>query len=158
KILSLPRSLGVAADGEEITAQNGRFGPYLRKGSDSRSLESEEQLFTITLAQAEEIYAQPKQRRGRGQAKPPIAEFGNDPSSGDPVPPTESGCGRRWRRDHRTKRSLWPVFAQGLGLAITGIRRAAIYHHACASRGNLRATQTATGQGSSQTADCRIRQ
>src|SRR5699024_3086210 len=45
KILSLPRSLGVAADGEEITAQNGRFGPYLRKGSDSRSLESEEQLF-----------------------------------------------------------------------------------------------------------------
>src|SRR5699024_8432123 len=85
KILSLPRSLGVAADGEEITAQNGRFGPYLRKGSDSRSLESEEQLFTITLAQAEAIYAQPKQRRGRGQAKPPIAEFGNDPSSGKKV-------------------------------------------------------------------------
>ena len=85
KILSLPRSLGVAADGEEITAQNGRFGPYLRKGSDSRSLESEEQLFTITLEEAEAIYAQPKQRRGRGQAKPPIAEFGNDPSSGKKV-------------------------------------------------------------------------
>ncbi|WP_022869417.1 type I DNA topoisomerase [Yaniella halotolerans] len=85
KILSLPRSLGTAADGEEITAQNGRFGPYLRKGSDSRSLESEEQLFTITLAEAEEIYSKPKQRRGRGQAKPPIAEFGNDPSSGKKV-------------------------------------------------------------------------
>lgn len=85
KILSLPRSLGTAADGEEITAQNGRFGPYMRKGSDSRSLESEEQLFTITLAEAEEIYSKPKQRRGRGQAKPPIAEFGNDPSSGKKV-------------------------------------------------------------------------
>lgn len=48
-------------------------------------MESEEQLFTITLAQAEEIYSQPKQRRGRGQAKPPIAEFGNDPSSGKKV-------------------------------------------------------------------------
>lgn len=83
KLLSLPRVVGVD-DGEEITAQNGRFGPYLKKGSDSRSLESEEQLFTITLDEAKKIYAQPKQR-GRGTAKPPLAEFGADPTTERPV-------------------------------------------------------------------------
>ena len=76
KILSLPRVVGTDDDGEEITAQNGRFGPYLKKGSDSRSLESEEQMFTITLDEAKKIYAQPKQR-GRRAAQPPLAEFGN---------------------------------------------------------------------------------
>lgn len=83
KILSLPRVVGESG-GEEITAQNGRFGPYLKKGSDSRSLETEEQIFTITLEEAEKIYSEPK-RRGRGTAKPPIAEFGEDPSSGKKV-------------------------------------------------------------------------
>jgi DNA topoisomerase-1 len=82
--MSLPRVVGVGADGVEITAQNGRYGPYLKKGSDSRSLESEEQIFDITLEQAEQIYAQPKQR-GRAAAKPPLKELGNDPVSGKPM-------------------------------------------------------------------------
>ncbi|GAA1404586.1 DNA topoisomerase 1 [Glutamicibacter uratoxydans] len=80
KLLSLPRVLGTDAEGEEITVQNGRFGPYLKKGSDSRSIESEEQIFTITLDEALEIYSQPKQR-GRRAAVPPLAEFGVDPTS-----------------------------------------------------------------------------
>lgn len=84
QLLSLPRVVGTDDDGEEITAQNGRFGPYLKKGSDSRSLESEEQLFTITLDEAKKIYAQPKQR-GRAAAKPPLAEFGTDPTTEKPV-------------------------------------------------------------------------
>ena len=69
KLLTLPRSLG-EIDGEEVTAQNGRYGPYIKRGTDSRSLESEEQLFTVDLEQAKAIFAQPKQRRGRGTPKP----------------------------------------------------------------------------------------
>lgn len=96
KLLSLPRVVGVTTEkvtkedgteGEkqvEITAQNGRYGPYLKKGTDSRSLETEQQLFDITLEEAEAIYAQPKQR-GRAAAKPPLKEFGPDPVSGKPV-------------------------------------------------------------------------
>jgi len=84
RLLSLPRVVGADEDGEEITAQNGRFGPYLKKGSDSRSLETEEQMFTITLDEAKAIYAQPKQR-GRRAAVPPLAEFGADPTSEKPV-------------------------------------------------------------------------
>ena len=84
QLMSLPRVVGADAEGEVITAQNGRFGPYLKKGSDSRSLESEDQIFSITQEQALEIYAQPKQR-GRAAAKPPLKEFGADPASGKPV-------------------------------------------------------------------------
>jgi len=84
KLLSLPRVVGTDADGVEITAQNGRYGPYLKKGTDSRSLTSEEQLFTITLDEALAIYAQPKQR-GRATAAPPLKELGADPVSGAPV-------------------------------------------------------------------------
>ncbi len=84
KLLSLPRVVGTDADGVEITAQNGRYGPYLKKGTDSRSLTSEEQLFTITLDEALAIYAQPKQR-GRAAAAPPLKELGADPVSGAPV-------------------------------------------------------------------------
>ncbi len=84
KLLSLPRVVGVDESGEEITAQNGRYGPYLKKGSDSRSLETEEQLFTLGLEEALKIYAQPKQR-GRGAATPPLKELGDDPVSGQPV-------------------------------------------------------------------------
>lgn len=84
-LLSLPREVGVdPSDGEVITAQNGRYGPYLKKGSDSRTLPSEDQLLTITLDEALEIYSQPKQR-GRGAAKPPLREFGADPVSGKKV-------------------------------------------------------------------------
>jgi DNA topoisomerase-1 len=84
KLLSLPRVVGTDADGVEITAQNGRYGPYLKKGSDSRSLQSEEQLLTITLDEALAIYAQPKQR-GRAAAAPPLKELGTDPVSGAPL-------------------------------------------------------------------------
>lgn len=85
KLLSLPRTLG-EIDGEPVTAQNGRFGPYLKKGTDSRSLESEEQLFTVTLDEAKEIFAQPKRRgRGRAATAPPLRELGDDPASGQKV-------------------------------------------------------------------------
>lgn len=84
KLLSLPRVVGVGEDGEEITAQNGRYGPYLKKGTDSRSLTSEDQLLTISLDEALRIYAQPKQR-GRAAAAAPLKELGNDPVSGQPV-------------------------------------------------------------------------
>ncbi|MFL6172986.1 MAG: type I DNA topoisomerase [Marmoricola sp.] len=84
KLLSLPRVVGTDAEGVEITAQNGRYGPYLKKGTDSRSLTSEEQLFSITIDEALAIYAQPKQR-GRAAAAPPLKELGNDPVSGQPV-------------------------------------------------------------------------
>ena len=84
KLLSLPRVVGVDDEGTEITAQNGRYGPYLKRGTDSRSLQSEQQLFDITLEEALAIYAQPKQR-GRAAAAPPLKELGNDPVSGAPV-------------------------------------------------------------------------
>jgi DNA topoisomerase-1 len=84
RLMSLPRVVGTDEDGVEITAQNGRYGPYLKKGTDSRSLESEDQIFTVTLDEARAIYAQPKQR-GRAAAKPPLAELGPDPVSGRPM-------------------------------------------------------------------------
>ncbi len=80
ELLSLPRVVGIdPGDSEEITAQNGRYGPYLKKVGDSRSLETEEQIFSVTLAEAQEIFAQPKRRRG---ARPPLKELGPDPSTG----------------------------------------------------------------------------
>jgi DNA topoisomerase I len=84
KLLSLPRVVGVDSEGVEITAQNGRYGPYLKRGTDSRSLETEQQLFDITLDEALRIYAEPKQR-GRSSATAPLKELGNDPVSGAPV-------------------------------------------------------------------------
>ncbi|AZR02723.1 type I DNA topoisomerase [Trueperella pyogenes] len=80
RLLSLPREVG-ESDGEMIVATNGRYGPYMKRGSDSRSLESEEQIFSITLEEAEAIFAQPKVR-GQRQARPPLAELGKDPVSG----------------------------------------------------------------------------
>ncbi|MEV7008407.1 type I DNA topoisomerase [Streptosporangium sp. NPDC051022] len=85
RLLSLPRTLG-ELDGQEVTAQNGKFGPYLKKGTDSRSLASEDQLFTVTLEQARELFAQPKTRgRGRAAAAPPLRELGEDPVSKKPI-------------------------------------------------------------------------
>ena len=85
KLLTLPRLLG-ELDGEPVTVQNGRYGPYVKKGTDSRSLESEEQLFTLTLAEAKELFAQPKPRgRGARAATPPLRELGADPASGKPM-------------------------------------------------------------------------
>jgi DNA topoisomerase-1 len=80
KLLSLPRVLGTNSAGDEITVQNGRYGPYLKAGADSRTLTSEDQLFSINLDQALEIYSKPKERR-RGVAKPPLKELGVDPGS-----------------------------------------------------------------------------
>ncbi|GAA2123035.1 type I DNA topoisomerase [Kitasatospora saccharophila] len=84
KLLSLPRVVGADAEGNEITAQNGRYGPYLKRGTDSRSLTSEDQLLSITLDEALAIYAQPK-ARGRAAAAPPLKELGTDPVSERPV-------------------------------------------------------------------------
>jgi DNA topoisomerase-1 len=83
RLLTLPRTLG-ELDGETVTVQNGRYGPYVKKGTDSRSLESEDQLFTLSLAEAKEMFAQPK-TRGRGRAAtPPLRELGEDPT-GRPI-------------------------------------------------------------------------
>jgi DNA topoisomerase I len=86
KLLSLPRLVGVGPDSsEEITAQNGRYGPYLKRGNDSRSLATEDQIFDITLDEALKIYAEPKRRGRQGAAAPPLRELGNDPASGKPM-------------------------------------------------------------------------
>ncbi|MDP8938463.1 MAG: type I DNA topoisomerase [Actinomycetota bacterium] len=85
RLLSLPRVLGVdPADGQEVTAQNGRYGPYVKKGTESRSLEDEEALFTVTLEEALALLAQPKPR-GRAAAAAPLRELGPDPVSNAPV-------------------------------------------------------------------------
>ena len=85
RLLSLPRTLGVDPEsGSEITAQNGKYGPYLKKGADSRSLTSEEQIFSMTLDEAIELYKQPKYG-ARRTASTPLREFGEDPASTLPV-------------------------------------------------------------------------
>jgi DNA topoisomerase I len=86
KLLSLPRVVGVdPANNEEITAQNGRYGPYLKRGTDSRSLATEDQMFTVTLDEALKIYSEPKRRGRQGAATPPLRELGNDAVSGSPM-------------------------------------------------------------------------
>ncbi len=87
RLLSLPRLVGTdPQSGEEITAQNGRYGPYLKRGTDSRSLTDEEQMFTVTLDEALAIYAQPKQRgRNAAAATPPLRELGADPTNKKPM-------------------------------------------------------------------------
>ena len=84
---------------------NGRYGPFIRKGDETRSLETEEQLFTITLDQALEVLAQPKTRRARGGAKPPLRELGSDPASGRPIVVKEGRFGR-YVTDGETNASL----------------------------------------------------
>ena len=87
ELLTLPRSLGAGADGIDVVAQNGRYGPYVKRGPETRSLEAEEQLLTVTLEEATALLAQPKVRRGRSDAAPrgPLRELGADPSSGKPL-------------------------------------------------------------------------
>ena len=86
QLLSLPRVVGKDPEsGDEITAQNGRYGPYLKKGADSRSLESESQIFDVTLEQALAIYAQPKYGAGSRRASSALKEFEADPVSGKPI-------------------------------------------------------------------------
>ncbi|WP_027506713.1 type I DNA topoisomerase [Rhodococcus sp. UNC23MFCrub1.1] len=86
KLLSLPRVVGVDPESkEEITAQNGRYGPYLKKGTDSRSLATEDQIFTVSLEEALKIYSEPKRRGRQGAATPPLRELGVDTVSGQPM-------------------------------------------------------------------------
>jgi len=86
RMFTLPREVGNdPADGEVITTQNGRYGAYLLKGKDSRTLPDEESIFSLTLEQALELLAQPKLRRGRGQAAGPLKVVGADPSTGKEV-------------------------------------------------------------------------
>ena len=82
RLLQLPRVVGVAEDGEEVVARNGRYGPFVQKGKESRSLESEEQLFTIDLPAAQALLAQPRQSRGQRAAAKPLRELGPDPAGG----------------------------------------------------------------------------
>jgi len=84
QLLTLPRPIG-ELDGEQVEARNGRYGPYLAKGTDSRSLDAEEKLFTVTLDEARALFAQPKMRGRRGAAAPPLKELGEDPSTGKPM-------------------------------------------------------------------------
>lgn len=81
QLLSLPRLVGVDEDGEEVHALLGRYGPYIKKAKDSRSLEAEEQIFTVTIEQAKEIFAQPRRRAGQRKAAEPLKELGDDPVS-----------------------------------------------------------------------------
>jgi DNA topoisomerase-1 len=84
KLLSLPRTVGTDPDGVDIVALNGRYGPYIQRGSDRRSLESEDQLFTLTVDEALQLLAEPPRRRGQ-RAAGPLKELGADPVSGKPV-------------------------------------------------------------------------
>ncbi|WP_369370746.1 type I DNA topoisomerase [Promicromonospora sp. Populi] len=105
QLMSLPRVVGVDPEsGEEITAQNGRYGPYLKKGTDSRTLPSEEAMFTVTLDEAVEIYKQPKRGRGR-TATPPLRELGDDPNSGKPIQVKDGRFGA-YVTDGETNRTL----------------------------------------------------
>jgi len=86
RLLSLPRTLGVdPADGEEVTALNGRYGPYVKKRKETRSLEDEAQLFTVSLDDALRLLAEPKRRRGQRAPAPPLRELDADPVSGAPI-------------------------------------------------------------------------
>ncbi len=84
KLLSLPRTIGEDADGVEILALNGRYGPYIQRGDDRRSLDSEDQLFTLTMEEALKYLAEPPKRRGQRSAQS-LKEIGKDPVSGKPV-------------------------------------------------------------------------
>ena len=110
QLLTLPRTLE-GTDGEEIVVSNGRYGPFVKKGSETRSLESEEQLLTLTVEQAEAVLAQPKQRRGRGAPKPPLKELGPGPAErqaarrqGRPLRPVRHGRGDEREPSPRRRR------------------------------------------------------
>jgi DNA topoisomerase-1 len=84
RLLTLPRTLA-GSDGQEIIVSNGRYGPFVKRGSETRSLAAEEQLLTLRVEEAEALLAQPKERRGRGAPKPPLKELGPDPGTGKPL-------------------------------------------------------------------------
>ena len=92
RLLTLPRKLGKGADGEEIVVDKGRYGPYVRKGTDYRSLETEDQLFTVTIDEAVDLFSRPR-TRGNRQASQPLAEIGADPVSGNAITVKEGRFG-----------------------------------------------------------------
>jgi DNA topoisomerase-1 len=104
QLLSLPRVVG-ESDGEEVTVRNGRYGPYVQKGKESRSLETEEQLFSISLDDALALLATPRQRRGGRQPAPPLKEVGADPVSGKAIT-VKSGRFGPYVTDGETNASL----------------------------------------------------
>jgi DNA topoisomerase-1 len=106
KLLALPRVVGIDPNtNEEITAQNGRYGAYLMRGSDSRSLNSEDEIFTVDLDGALALFAAPKMRRGRGQAAGPLKVVGIDPSTGKEIVVKEGRFGT-YITDGETNASL----------------------------------------------------
>ncbi len=106
RLLTLPRTVG-ELDGDAVTVQNCRYGPYVKRGTDSRSLESDEQLFTLTLDQARELFAQPKPRgrATRAAAAPPLREIGEDSASGKQIVLRDGRFGP-YVTDGETKASL----------------------------------------------------
>ena len=84
-LLSLPRVVGIGAEGEEVIVQNGRYGPFVKMGKETRSLESEEQLLTVTLEECQALLSQPKTRGGRSRQAKTLREIGPHPETGDPI-------------------------------------------------------------------------
>lgn len=84
-LLSLPRVVGIGTEGEEVIVQNGRYGPFVKMGKETRSLESEEQLFTITLEECQALLSQPKTRGGQSRQAKTLREIGPHPETGDPI-------------------------------------------------------------------------
>jgi DNA topoisomerase-1 len=120
ELLRIPRVVGTdPGTGEEIVAHNGRFGPYIKRGSDTRSLSSEDQLLTVTIDEATAIFTQPKARRGRAQAGP-LRALGEDPATGMPVALREGRFGP-YVTDGTTNASL----RKGDDIESIGIERAA---------------------------------
>ncbi len=138
RLLSLPRVVG-EIDGQQVTAQNGRYGPYVKKGTDSRSLENEEQLFTVTVEQAQQLFAQPKSR-SRKAAAAPLRELGVDPASEKPVVVKEGRFGP-YVTDGETNASL----RKGDAVEEITIERAAELLAARRERGPVKRTRRATG-------------
>ena len=141
RLLTLPRSLGSAPDGEEVTAQNGRYGPYVKKGTESRSLETEDQLFTVALDEALALLAQPKARGGRAAAAPPLRELGNDPVTGKPVVLREGRFGP-YVTDGETNASL----RKGDDVETVTIDRASELLADRRARGPVKRTRRSTGR------------
>ncbi|MEZ4337906.1 MAG: topoisomerase C-terminal repeat-containing protein, partial [Sandaracinaceae bacterium] len=105
KLLSLPRTVGVGEDGEPVLALNGRYGPYLQKGKETRSLASEDQIFTVSMEEALKILAEPKRRGQRGASAEPLKTLGDDPVSGKPIVVKEGRFGP-YVTDGETNQSL----------------------------------------------------
>ncbi len=155
ELLQLPRTLGVdPTDGEEIIANNGRYGPYVHKGKDFRNITNEEQLLTITLDQALEIFSQPKVFRRGGAtnmaAKGPLREFGNDPTSGKPVVAKDGKFGV-YVTDGETNASLskgdrLEAMIPERAFELLAVRREAIIEKGGAPAKRVRATKKAAAK------------